>query len=105
METRKFHKRVSGFHPHYTMLGRQKIILTPRYYLDNFRYVLDFVKRLYGNLLNDSEWDFVRRFEALSLDAQCLYVRFSNRKGLFFRVNKLQYTEITDLPAAVGELI
>lgn len=87
------------------MVGRQKIVLTPRYYLDNFRYVLDFVKRLYGGLLNEAEWDFIRRFDALSIDAQCLYVRFSNRKGLFFRVNKLQYTEITDLPAAVGELI
>jgi hypothetical protein len=87
------------------MVGRQKIILTPRYYLDNFRYVLDFVKRLYGSLLNEAEWDFVRRFDALSIDAQCLYVRFSNRKGLFFRINKLQYNEITDLPAAIGELI
>jgi hypothetical protein len=87
------------------MVGRQKIILTPRYYLDNFRYVLDFVKRLYGSLLNEAEWDFVRRFDALSVDAQCLYVRFSNRKGLFFRINKLQYNEITDLPAAIGELI
>ncbi len=87
------------------MVGRQKALLTPRYYLDNFRYVLDFVRRLYGNLLNEGEWDFIRRFEALSLDAQCLYVRFSNRKGLFFRINKLQYNEITDLPAAVGELL
>ncbi|QHV96239.1 VRR-NUC domain-containing protein [Spirosoma endbachense] len=87
------------------MVGRQKVILTPRYYLDNFRYVLDFVKRLYGSLLNEAEWDFVRRFDALSIDAQCLYVRFSNRKGLFFRINKLQYNEINDLPAAVGELI
>lgn len=86
------------------MAGRPKTLLTPRYYLDNFRYVLDFVKRLYGNLLTEAEWDFVRRFEALGLDAQCLYVRFSNRKGLFFRVSKLQYTEITDLPAAVAEL-
>lgn len=87
------------------MVGRQKVLLTPRYYLDNFRYVLDFVQRLYGGLLNEAEWDFVRRFEALSLDAQCLYVRFSNRKGLFFRINKLHYREITDLPAAVGELL
>ncbi|WP_093823946.1 VRR-NUC domain-containing protein [Spirosoma endophyticum] len=87
------------------MVGRQKLILTPRYYLDNFRYVLDFVKRLYGNLLNEAEWDFVRRFEALSLDAQCLYVRFSNRKGLFFRINKLQYAEISDVTAAADELI
>ncbi|WP_018617735.1 VRR-NUC domain-containing protein [Spirosoma luteum] len=87
------------------MVGQQKIILTPRYYLDNFRYVLDFVKRLYGNLLTDAESDFINRFEELSLDAQCLYVRFSNRKGLFFRANKLQYTEITDIPAATAELL
>ena len=87
------------------MVGRQKLILTPHYYLDNFRYVLDFVKRLYGNLLTDAEWAFIHNFEALSLDAQCLYVRFSNRKGLFFRINKLQYTEITDVPAAADELL
>ena len=101
---------IAEFHPYaaslpYHMIGRQKVILTPRYYLDNFRYVLDFVKRLYGGLLNEAEWNFVHQFEALSQDAQCLYVRFSNRKGLFFRVNKLQYTEITDLPAATSELL
>lgn len=86
------------------MVGRQKVILTPHYYLDNFRYVLDFVKRLYGNLLNDAEWDFIRRFDALGLDAQSLYVRLSNRKGLFFRLNKLNYTEIIDLPGAATQL-
>ena len=87
------------------MVGRQKIRLTPRYYLDNFQYVLDIVKRLYSGLLTEAEQDFMRRFDDLSTDAQCLYVRFSNRKGLFFRVNKLNYSEITDLPAAVGELL
>ncbi len=87
------------------MLQRPQIILPPRYYLDNFRYVVDFVKRLYGGLLNDAELDFIHRFENLGIDAQCLFVRFSNRKGLFFRVNKLNYPEITDLPAALGELL
>ena len=87
------------------MLGRPKILLTPRYYLDNFRYVLDLVKRLYSPILNEAEDDFMRRFNALSVDAQCIFVRFSNRKGLFFRVNKLQYPEITDLSAALGELL
>lgn len=87
------------------MLGRPKIILTPRYYLANFRYVLDLVKRLYSPILNEAESDFMRRFGDLSVDAQCLFVRFSNRKGLFFRVNKLHYDEITDLPAALGELL
>jgi hypothetical protein len=87
------------------MTSRPKIVLTPRYYLNNFRYVVDFVKRLYGGLLNEAEWDFVRRFEALSEEAQCLFVRFSNRKGLFFRPKKLQYAEIPDIPAALNELI
>ncbi len=87
------------------MLGRPKILLTPRYYLDNFRYVLDLVKRLYSSILNEAESDFMHRFAQLSVDAQCLFVRFSNRKGLFFRVNKLHYDEITDLPAALGELL
>lgn len=87
------------------MVERQKIELPAKYYLENFRYLLDFVKRLYGGLMNEAEWDFVRRFDMLSEDAQCLFVRFSNRKGLFFRINKLNYKEIEELPAALGELL
>ncbi|HEX9957861.1 MAG TPA: VRR-NUC domain-containing protein, partial [Fibrella sp.] len=87
------------------MVGRQKVILQPRYYWHNFRYVLDFVRRLYGGLLNEAETDFLNRFDALSTDAQCVYVRVSNRKGVFFRVNKLNYREINDLPVALGELL
>ncbi len=83
----------------------QKVILQPRYYWHNFRYVLDFVRRLYGGLLNEAETDFLDRFDALSVDAQCLFVRVSNRKGVFFRVNKLNYREINELPVALGELL
>ncbi len=87
------------------MIARQKIQLTPRYYLDNFRYVLSFVERLYGKLLNEAERDFLQRFGLLTDDAQCLYVRFSNRTGRVFRIGKLTYPEITDLPAALHELL
>ncbi|MBC8155919.1 MAG: VRR-NUC domain-containing protein [Bacteroidetes bacterium] len=87
------------------MVQRPQIILPPRYYLDNFSYVVDVVKRLYGGLLNENEQRFLDQFNALSIDAKCLFVRFSNRKGLFFRVNKLTYPEISDLPAALGELL
>jgi hypothetical protein len=83
----------------------QKVILTPRYYWDNFRYVLGLVRRLYDSLLNEAERDFLDRFDRLSIDAQCLYVRCSNRKGVFFRVNKFNYPEITELPAALAELL
>lgn len=79
--------------------------LPPKYYLDNFRYVLDFVKKLYASLLNESEHEFLDSFEALSEDAQCLFVRFSNRRGAFFKVNALSYAELGDIPAALTELI
>ncbi len=83
----------------------QKQILQPRYYWTNFRYVLDLVRRLYSPLLTATETNFLDCFDALSLDAQCLYVRVSNRKGVFFRVNKLNYPEITDLAVALSELL
>jgi VRR-NUC domain len=87
------------------MMGRPKIDLPPLYYLDNFRYLLAFVERLYAGLFNQTEREFIRHFGVLSQDAQCLYVRFSNRKGRFFRPGKLTYPEIADLPAALQELL
>jgi len=87
------------------MASGQPIELPPKYYLDYFRYLIGFVRRLYGHLLNESELAFMDRFENLTEDAQCLFVRFSNRRGLFFRINKLNYKEIDELPAAVGELL
>ena len=96
---------LAGFYPRYTMIARQKIQLTPRYYLDNFRYVLSFVERLYGKLLNEAERGFIIRFGGLTDDAQCLYVRLSNRNRQFFRLGKLTYSEITNLPAALDALL
>ncbi|WP_128544779.1 VRR-NUC domain-containing protein [Larkinella soli] len=84
---------------------RNTVELPPKYYLEYFRYLIGFVRRMYGHLLNEDENDFIRRFDELTEDAQCLFVRFSNRRGIFFRVNKLQYKEIDELPAALGELL
>jgi hypothetical protein len=78
--------------------------LPPKYYLDNFLYLLDFVKKLYQSILSESETNFLEAFENLSEDAQCLFVRFSNRRGAFFKVNNLSYNELTDIPAALTEL-
>jgi VRR-NUC domain len=82
----------------------QEIILPPKYYLDYFRFLLEFVQRLYGHILNDDERQFIEIFDQLSEDAQCLFVRFSNRSGLFFRTNKIKYEEITDIQDAINEL-
>ncbi len=79
--------------------------LPPKYYLDNYRYVLDFVRKLYDAILIESERQFLDAFDLLSEDAQCLFVRFTNRRGSFFKVNALSYPELSDIPAALTELI
>ncbi|MFD2523163.1 VRR-NUC domain-containing protein [Emticicia soli] len=79
--------------------------LPPKYYLEYFNYLLDFVQEKYRHILNENEWRFLRKYYCLSEDAQCLFIRFSNRKGLFFKTNKLAYAELTDIPALLNELL
>jgi VRR-NUC domain len=88
----------------YQISPQKPVELPPKYYLEYFTFLLDFVQRLYGHILNDDELAFIQQFTMLSADAQCLYVRFSNRAGLFFRTDKLVYHEITDISAALYEL-
>lgn len=83
----------------------EKVELPPKYYWDNFRYLMAFVQRHYGGLLTEAERVFCAEFETLSQDAQCMFVRLSNRRGAFFRTNKLKYAEISDTEAAVDELL
>ena len=78
--------------------------LPPKYYHDYFGYVLAFVRKMYESLLNENEIAFLNDYNSLSEDAQCLFIRFSNRSKSFFRVNNLKYSEITDIPAALNEL-
>ncbi len=82
----------------------EQVILPPKYYLDYFWFLLEFVQRLYGHILNEQEQRFIKTFETLSEDAQCLFVRMSNRRGLFFKTQKLSYVEIDDVAAALYEL-
>lgn len=75
------------------------------YYLNNFRFLVDWVWERYADLLDEEEQQFVQGFYALGHDAQCLLVRLSSRKGPLFRRDKLEYSEITNLDAAAQELI
>ncbi|EMR03728.1 VRR-NUC domain-containing protein [Cesiribacter andamanensis] len=81
------------------------IELPPRYYLDNFYALLEFVEAKYGQLLLASEREFLARFEALSEEARCLFLRLANRKGQCFRLSKLSYPEIGDLQPPLQELL
>jgi tetratricopeptide (TPR) repeat protein len=82
-----------------------KVILPPKYYHANFEYLLSFVKDKYKPLLNTAEWHFLRKYYGLPEDAQCLFVRFCNRKGLFFKTSELKYDEISDLDAHLQKLL
>jgi hypothetical protein len=78
--------------------------LPPKYYHDYFGYVLEFVGGRYMHVLEEPEKTFLTQYSSLSEDAQCLFIRFSNRRKSFFRVNTLSYAEINDIPAALEEL-
>jgi hypothetical protein len=79
--------------------------LPPRYYRDNFVSLCNSVEAQYADLLSGDELLFLHRFHALSVVAQCLYVRLVSRVGPWFRVSKLAYSEIGELEPVLEELI
>jgi hypothetical protein len=81
------------------------IELPPKYYLDNFKSLLEFVENMYGNILGEKEIQFITAFGQLSEDAQCLYLRMMNRSKRFFRANKFSYEEINISEEVWQELI
>ncbi|MBV6639211.1 MAG: hypothetical protein KI791_00775, partial [Cyclobacteriaceae bacterium] len=76
------------------MPEKEKIILPPRYYLNYFNYLIEFIEKHSGHLLGDEDQKFIEEYRSLQTDAQCLFIRMLNRKGEFFRLDKLQYPEI-----------
>ena len=83
----------------------EKIELPPKYYLTYFQYLIDFVKKKYQHILSETEQQFLLDFEALTEDEKCLFIRFCNRTGSFFRTEKLKYAEIENIPESLNGLI
>ncbi|MBD3896695.1 VRR-NUC domain-containing protein [Halomonas sp. ML-15] len=77
----------------------------PRYYLANFRCLLDWVAVCYDDLLSDAERAFVKAVADLPIPSQALLVRMVMRRGEHFRVARLTYTEIGDSGAALAPLV
>jgi hypothetical protein len=74
------------------------------YYAANLRRLVDFVVTNYGDLLSDSARLFASRFTCASTDSQRLFARLISRKGPWIRQDKLNYAEVGNLQAALGEL-
>jgi len=86
------------------MLNHSPKELPAKYYLDYFEYLLGFVRKQYGALLNEREANFIQAFRSLSEEGRCLFIRLVNRQGHFFRTQKLNYQEISDLVQTLEEL-
>lgn len=87
------------------MTKKSIINLPSHYHLEHYQYLLEFVQKHYANLLLDQEKIFIAKFNSLSLAGRSLYVRLANRKTKFFKSMALNYPEITDMQAALDELI
>ena len=75
------------------------------YYHDHFLEMLSFVRTTYGTVLTDEHEAFVKRFQALSKDAQCLLIRMVNRRGSIFNRTLFRYAEISDVERAADDLL
>ena len=86
------------------MLDEVPSELEDYYYLDHFFEMLDFVMEHNEALLDSSHLDFVRQFRKVPRDAQGLFVRMANRKGRAFRIDRLEYREISDMSKSIEDL-
>jgi hypothetical protein len=82
----------------------EKIELPPKYYLDYFSYLVDFVTKKYDHILNENENAFINNYQLLTENEKCLFIRFINRTGRFFRTEKLKYEEIGELKPILATL-
>lgn len=78
--------------------------LPETYYLDNVLTLFEHVTRVYADLLDEQQLEFLQGFAALSTDAKKLCIRLLNRGPECFRASKLSYPEIDSLDAAIEEL-
>jgi hypothetical protein len=78
--------------------------LAPAYYLDDFIAVIEGVRARYGKMLTPEENSYLAKLDSLSRPAKQLFTRVVNRRGPFFRVEKIIYPEIANIDEALMEL-
>ena len=76
----------------------------PLYYLRNAQQVIELCLSQYTDLLIPAETQQLQQLLQLDTPAQALLVRLVMRKGTLFRTDKLSYTEVPDLAAALEQL-
>lgn len=80
-------------------------VLPAKYYLTHFHEFIEFIEQHYLPVLEPAHIEFLNKFKRLSEDAQCIYVRMVNRKGvLFAKAGFAKYGEIANQDNAFNEL-
>ena len=79
--------------------------LPPRYYLSHFFEFLDFFEGVNAPLLTCEAKTFIREFNALDSDKQCIIVRAANRKYAVIDRTQFNYQEIDSPQAQIDCLI
>jgi DNA polymerase-3 subunit epsilon len=78
--------------------------LPEKYYLDHFNEIIHFITEQCAHLLDQEHQEFVKCYQQLSHDAQCMFVRVINRQGCFITLDKMVYHEIKDCPSQLVAL-
>ncbi|MFQ3220734.1 MAG: DNA polymerase-3 subunit epsilon [Paraglaciecola sp.] len=78
--------------------------LPEKYYLDHFNEFVNFIIQQCTHLLDDEHQKFLRCYQQLGHDTQCMFVRVINRQGCFITLNKMTYQEINDCPSQLSAL-
>lgn len=79
--------------------------LPPRYYLSHFFEFLQFFEGANARLLSAQAQRFIRRFNALDEDKQCIIVRAANRKYAVIDRSQFNYAEIAAPQQQIDALI
>lgn len=80
-------------------------VLPAKYYLTHFHEFLEFIEAHYLPVMEAEHVQFIKSFQSLSEDAQCIYVRMVNRKGILFaKAGFVKYAEISQHEKAYAEL-
>src|ERR1700682_2854406 len=80
--------------PANTIVSDPMRVIEPFYYLDNFRLMLETLKRRDGDLLTPEESSFICEFFRLPQRSSALLVRMVMRKGPLFRAGRVVSPEM-----------
>ncbi|PKG99414.1 exonuclease domain-containing protein [Paraglaciecola sp. MB-3u-78] len=70
--------------------------LPEKYYLDHFNEFIHFITQQCGHLLDKEHQKFMKCYQQLAHDTQCMFVRVINRQGCFITLDKMYYHEINN---------